>query len=161
MARIGELARGPGQIFLTGGASAVLYGWREMTVDVDLKMLPEPPGVFEAIAILKDELNINVELASPDLFIPELPGWRERSQYIATHGDVEFLHYDFYSQALAKIERGHGRDLRDAESMIEYGLVDTGQLLALFAEIEPGMIRYPSIDRVDFRRKVEQFLSRR
>ena len=84
MERLGELARGPGQIFLTGGASAVLFGWREMTVDVDLKMLPEPAGVFEAIATLKDELNINVELASPDLFIPELPEWRERSKRIAT-----------------------------------------------------------------------------
>ena len=67
MARIGERATGPGRIYLTGGATAVLFGWREMTVDVDLKLFPEPPGVFEALAKLKDELSINVELASPDL----------------------------------------------------------------------------------------------
>jgi hypothetical protein len=159
MERIGELARGPGQIFLTGGATAVLFGWRDRTVDVDLKMLPEPAGVFEAIAKLKDELRINIELASPDLFIPELPGWRERSRHIATCGEVEFLHYDFYGQALAKIERGHARDLSDANAMVASGLVDRGRLGELFRAIKPELIRYPAIDPVAFRRKVEGFLA--
>jgi hypothetical protein len=45
----------------------VLVGWRGTTIDVDLKMSPEPEGAFEAIAALKDELDINVELAAPDL----------------------------------------------------------------------------------------------
>ena len=49
---------------LVGGASAVIIGWRETTLDVDLKLDPEPPGVFEAIALAKDALAINVELAA-------------------------------------------------------------------------------------------------
>jgi hypothetical protein len=33
-------AREPGRIYLTGGASAVLRGWRDSTVDVDLTIMP-------------------------------------------------------------------------------------------------------------------------
>jgi hypothetical protein len=50
MAALGKHARGPGRIYLTGGATAVLYGWREMTIDVDLKPDPEPPGFCAAWA---------------------------------------------------------------------------------------------------------------
>ncbi|WP_419949778.1 hypothetical protein [Candidatus Palauibacter sp.] len=49
MRRLGGAARSPGRIYLVGGSSAVLVGWRETTVDVDLKLDPEPAGVFEAI----------------------------------------------------------------------------------------------------------------
>ena len=69
----GKLVTGAGRIYLTGGATAILHGWRSMTIDVDIKGDPEPPGFFQAIAALKDELDINIELASPDLFIPALP----------------------------------------------------------------------------------------
>ena len=79
MAELGNRVRGPGRIYFAGGATALLHGWRSTTIDVDLKPDPEPPGLFEALAVLKDQLDINVELASPDQFIPALPGWRERS----------------------------------------------------------------------------------
>jgi len=110
---LGQQAKGPGRVYLTGGSTAVMIGWRETTMDVDLKLAPEPSGIFQAIAEAKDSLNINIELASPDLFIPELPGWQDRSKHITSVGNVEFYHYDLYSQALAKIERSHERDLRD------------------------------------------------
>ncbi|MBI3852544.1 MAG: hypothetical protein HY298_19985 [Verrucomicrobia bacterium] len=97
MAALGARVRGAGSIYLTGGATAVLHGWRDTTIDVDLmKSDPEPPGLFEALATLKEELDINVELASPDDFIPALPGWRERSLFIARHGWLDFFHYDPY-----------------------------------------------------------------
>jgi hypothetical protein len=48
-------------------------GWRDSTIDVDLSFDPEPDGVFDAIPALKRELSINVELASPLDFIPEVP----------------------------------------------------------------------------------------
>jgi len=111
IARLGAHVRGPAKIYLTGGATAVLEGWRDMTIDVDLKAVPEPGGWFEAIAELKESIGINVKLASPDDFIPALPGWQERSRFITARGSVEFYHYDPYAQALAKIERGHERDL--------------------------------------------------
>jgi hypothetical protein len=74
---LGRRARGPGRIYLTGGATALLHGWRKSTVDVDLKLDPEPAGIFEAIAELKEEFDVNLELASPDQFIPPVPGWRD------------------------------------------------------------------------------------
>ena len=65
MEALGRRASGPGAVYFTGGASAVLLGWRTATVDADLLLDPEPAGVFEAIAHIKDELSINIELASP------------------------------------------------------------------------------------------------
>ena len=50
MVELGRAAREPGRIYFTGGVSAVLIGWREMTMDVDLKPDPEPVGIFEALA---------------------------------------------------------------------------------------------------------------
>lgn len=157
MSALGNRVRGEGSIYLTGGATAVLHGWRSMTVDVDLKADPEPPGFFEALALLKDELDINVELASPDEFIPAVPGWRERSLFIAQHGRVRFFHYDPYAQALSKLQRRHERDLRDVRSMLRSGLIETGILLEKFAQIEPQLIRYPAIDPPSFRAAVQEF----
>ena len=154
MRRLGEEARGPGRIYLVGGASAVIIGWRETTLDVDLKLDPEPPGVFEAIARAKDALDINVELAAPDEFIPPLPDWQARSPCITRHGLVGFFHYDFHAQALAKIERGHDLDRRDIAAMRGRGLIDPDRLLTFFDSIEPGLLRYPAIDPQAFRAKV-------
>ena len=158
MRRLGEEAQGPGRVYLVGGASAVLIGWRATTVDVDLKLAPEPLGAFAAIARAKEALNMNVELAAPDDFIPPLPGWRERSLHIVQQGLVDFFHYDFYAQALAKIERGHEQDLRDVEAMRRLGLIDAEQLTELFDAIEPDLLRYPAIDAACFRDKVRRAL---
>ncbi len=159
MIALGQSVGGPGAIFFTGGVTALLHGWRDTTIAIDLKALPEPLGLYETLADLKERENVNIELASPDDFIPELRGWRERSLFIARHGEVDFYHYDPYAQALAKIERGHARDVADVESMVAAGLVDRAKLLELFAEIEPGLIRYPAIKAKVFRRKVERFVA--
>lgn len=77
-----ELARSAeeaARVYLTGGATAVLLGWRPTTIDVDMKLVPEADALLRAIARLKDQLAINVELAAPSDFIPELPGWDGRS----------------------------------------------------------------------------------
>lgn len=157
MAALGKRVRGEGRIYLTGGATALLHGWRRMTVDIDLKADPEPAGLFEAIAQLKEELDINVELASPDDFIPAVPGWRERSVFIARHGRLDFYHYDLYGQALSKLQRRHERDLRDVRSMVRDGLIRADKLREEFDTIEAGLIRYPAIDPASFRASVEEF----
>src|SRR5438270_3534470 len=95
MQELAAAARSPGKVYVTGGATALLLGFREQTIDIDLKLDPEPEGAFEAIALLKNRLNVNVELASPDDFIPADSCWRERSRPIASIGRVEFFHYDF------------------------------------------------------------------
>ena len=105
-------------------------------------------------ARLKDALNVNIELASPDLFVPALPGWQDRSRFIARHGQVSFLHYDFYGQALAKVERDHPRDRHDVACMLRDGLVVKARLRELFVSVEPQLIRYPAINAPSLRERV-------
>ena len=157
--RLGRAARTPVRVYLTGGATAVLHGWRPTTIDIDLKMVPENDDLLRAMPLLKEELEVNLELAAPDQFIPPLPGWEERSLFIEQVGKVAFHHYDPCSQTLAKIERGHRQDLGDARLMLRTGLVDKERLLELFAAIEPQLYRYPAVDPPSFRRAVESFLA--
>ena len=62
MSELGAAVRSAGRVYFTGGVSAVLLGWREMTIDVDLKAEPEPTGFFECLPLLKDRLDLNIEL---------------------------------------------------------------------------------------------------
>ena len=156
---IGEAAGAETALYLTGGATAVLHGWRPSTVDVDLKLEPERDEVLRAIPRLKEELEINVELASPDGFLPELPGWRERSAFVAREGRVTVRHYDLYAQALSKIERGHARDLQDVREMLVRGLVQPVRLQELFGAIEPHLYRFPAIDPPTFRAALVQAIA--
>src|SRR2546423_1834212 len=107
MRAIAGEAREPGRIYLTGGASAVLPRWRENTVDIDITIIPENDRILRAIPNVKERLHINIELASPADFVPALPGWETRSPFIALEGRISFHHYDFYTQALSKLERSH------------------------------------------------------
>lgn len=156
MTALGREATAEARVYLTGGASAVLLDWRPSTIDVDLEMRPERDEVLRAIPRLKEELEINVELASPGHFIPELPGWEQRSPFIAREGRLSFHHYDFYAQALSKIERAHARDLADVRQMHTRGLIEPDTLLQMFAAIEPQLYRYPAIDPRSFRAAVER-----
>src|SRR5688572_845753 len=148
--RLGRSARSSLRVYLTGGATAVLHGWRTTTIDVDLKLVPDSDEILRALPLLKEELQVNLELAAPDQFIPPLPGWEERSLFIRQVGSVAFYHYDPYAQALAKIERGHEQDVEDASRMVRDGLVEKNRLLQLFAAIEPELFRYPAIDPPSF-----------
>lgn len=154
MRDLAMLSAGVGRVYLTGGASAVLLDWRETTVDIDIKILPEDDRVLRVVPELKERLGINIELAAPSDFIPPLPGWEERSLFIHRAATLSFHHYDFYAQCLAKIERGHRKDQADVKRMIDSGLVNPMRLRELFEAIEPELFRYPAIDPATFRRAV-------
>ncbi|MGH8614236.1 MAG: DUF6036 family nucleotidyltransferase [Gammaproteobacteria bacterium] len=157
---LGHRAKGPGRIYLTGGATAVLLGWRNTTIDVDLKLDPEPPGVFDALREAKELLDINIEMAAPDDFVPALPGWRERSRSIPSFGPIEFRHYDFYGQALAKIERGHKQDIADVQSMFARQLIEPDALMGLYRQVEASLTRYPAIDPATLSARLRDALPR-
>lgn len=140
------------RLYFTGGATAVLVGWRASTIDVDILIVPDDDHLLRALPELKENLEINVELASPAHFIPELPGWEERSLFIAREGQLSFFHYDLYAQALAKIERGHSLDVSDVQAMFRRGLIEPAQLMKLFEAILPQLYRYPAIDPPAFQR---------
>jgi uncharacterized nucleotidyltransferase DUF6036 len=156
---LGRVAGGPTRIYLTGGASAVLEGWRGSTIDVDLRFEPDGDALLRELSTLKDDLGVNIELASPPDFIPELPGWRDRSPFVFREGKVDIHHFDFYSQALSKIERGFSQDLDDVASMLESGLVEPDKLGELYEAIEPELYRYPAVDSAAFRKKVAAVLA--
>lgn len=159
MRELAAISRGSGRVYLTGGASAVLLGWRDSTVDVDIKILPEDDRVLRALPELKERLQINVELASPGDFIPPLPGWEDRSLFIAREETLSFHHYDFYAQCLAKIERGHRKDRADVKMMLGSGLVEPQRLRELFQQIEPELFRYPAINPTEFAERLRVILS--
>src|SRR5262245_55588506 len=146
MSALGRDARGAARVYFTGGATAVLLGWRATTIDVDIHMEPESDALLRAIPSLKEALKINVELACPSDFIPELPGWKERSLFVAQQRKLSFHHYDLYSQALSKIERRHRQDLDDVREMIASGRIEPKTALEYFSRIEPQLYRYPAID---------------
>ena len=142
--------------YLTGGATAVVVGWREMTVDVDVLFAPENDQLLRAIPELKETLELNVELAFPGDFVPLPEGWQDRSPFVERIGPVTFRNVDFYAQALAKLERGHDRDLSDVAAMLALQLVEPLRLRAFFAEIESDLYRFPAIDPAAFRTAVER-----
>jgi hypothetical protein len=152
--RLGRVAAGRTRIYLTGGATAVLEGWRASTIDVDVRFEPESDTLLRELVTLKERLGINVELASPPDFIPELPGWRERSPLVFRDGNVDVHHFDPYSQALSKIERGFAHDLADVRHMLASGLIEPNRVRELYEAIEPELYRYPAIDAAAFRRKL-------
>lgn len=148
------------RIYFTGGATAVLYGWRDSTIDVDIRIVPDRDDVLRGLPSIKEALHINVELASPPDFVPVPEGWEDRSPFIRQERQAFFHHFDLYAQALAKIERGHAQDLSDVGAMLARGLIDRARGLEYFAAVEPFLYRYPSVDPRALRAAVAEALGR-
>lgn len=142
-------------MYLTGGATAVLEGWRESTIDIDVRFEPDSDAALTRIRDLKEQLSLNVELASPLDFLPPLDGWQERSRFRFREGNLEVFDFDPYSQALSKLERGFALDLEDVRNMIDSGQVDPAKLLDLFEAIESDLFRFPAVDPPSLRDAVE------
>lgn len=155
MRALGRSADADGASYLTGGATAVLIGWRASTIDVDIRLVPETEQLLRGLQQIKDELRINVELASPIDFIPVPPGWEDRSVFVTREGRLSFYHFDLYAQALAKLERAHAQDLGDVAAMVERKLIEPARALAYLDDVEREIYRYPAIDPRAFRRRVE------
>lgn len=142
MRMLGARVRGESRVYLTGGASLLLLGLRELAIDIDV--ISDDDSVLRAAAELRDELAVNVDHEQPR-FAPG--GWEKRSPFISREGTVSFHHLDWYSQALARLERGHVKDLADLEMMLRHALVARQALLAFLSQV--------TMDRPTFRRAVE------
>lgn len=159
MDRLGRAASVPVRVYLVGGSSAVLIGWRNATIDVDIAIRPDDDALLRAIPESKQALDINIELASPAEFIPLPVGWEDRSPFIDRRHHVAFHHFDFYCQALAKIERGHRQDIADVREMMTRKLIEPAGVQRYFEEIEPELYRFPAIDPATFRSAVAAMLT--
>jgi hypothetical protein len=146
------------RMYLTGGATAVLEGWRASTVDIDVRFEPDSDAALSRISEIKERLSVNVELASPLDFLPALKGWQDRSRFRFREGSLEVFDFDLYSQALSKLERGFELDLIDVRSMVQAGAVEPAELLELFEGIEPELFRFPTVDPRSLRAAVESLV---
>jgi len=153
---LGRATSTPARLYLVGGASAVIEGWRASTLDIDLRLEPDDDELLRELPRLKERLDVNIELASPLDFLPPLPGWRERSPFLFREGRIDVHHFDFASQALAKLERGFAQDVADVAAMIAAQLVEPARLLTLFEGIEDELFRFPAVDPGSLRAAVEQ-----
>jgi hypothetical protein len=116
--------------------------------------------IFRNIQEIKERLNINIEFARPEDFVPPLRGTASRHVFIDTVGAITFHHYDPYAQLLSKIVRGFQRDLDDAREFISSGMVDPQKLRSLVAAIpDSAYARYPSLSRGGIENAIETFLT--
>jgi hypothetical protein len=158
-----ELARtaprgGPFRVYVVGGGTAVLAGWRSATIDADL--YADSDEVFQDIQGIKDRLRLNVEFARPEDFVPPLSGSANRHRFIARVGNIDFYHYDPYSQLLSKVVRGFRKDLLDAERLVESGWVEPRQFRGLVEAIpDSAYSRYPNLSPDSVLDAVDAFLA--
>jgi hypothetical protein len=146
--------------YFIGGATAVDRGWRGSTIDADLHASDD--RLFSHVQQIKDRLRVNVELASPEDFVPPLSGSADRHIFIETIGRVSFFHHDPYAQLLSKIVRGFRRDLEDATRFLDDGLVEVKPFRALVHGIpDEAYTKYPNLSRAAVEAAVEGFLSGR
>jgi len=162
-ALMGELARTAPRgrayrVYLVGGGTAVYAGWRPSSIDAAL--FSEEDAAFCDIQAIKDRLNINVEFARPEHFVPPLDGSSDRHVFIDTVGSVSYFHYDPYAQLLSKVVRGFERDLLDARDFVRSGMVAPDELRRLVAAIPASAYaRYPNLSAEAVRQAVEEFFA--
>jgi hypothetical protein len=148
---------GPFHVYLVGGGTAVWEGWREASIDADL--FSEHEELFGDVQGMKERLNLNIEFARPEHFVPPLPGAQERHIFLETIEPVHFYHYDPYSQLFSKVVRGFTRDLDDARHFLSSGMVEASRFRSLVAEVSYSQFaRYPSLSPDGVRQAVEAFL---
>ena len=105
---------------------------RRSSIDADL--FSDQEEIFHDIQGIKERLNINVEFARPEHFVPALRGSAKRHVFLETIDNVSFYHYDPYAQILSKLVRGFERDLDDAHHFMQSGMVDGQELRSLVEE---------------------------
>ena len=146
------------RVYLVGGGTAVLEGWRESSIGADL--YAKQDDIFRDVQNVKERLNLNIEFVRPEDFVPPLEGSETRHVLVETVGRVSFYHYDPYAQLLSKVVRGFARDLADARAFVTSGMVDPDRFRNLVQGIPESMYsKYPRLSRAAVRAAVDDFLS--
>jgi len=147
--QLGRAFRKPGRLYLVGGAALVHAGVRPgFTQDIDIQVSGANEGeLIVAVQRLIQQMQINVEFASPGDFIPLPSQWEMHAQYVGRYGGVDVFYFDFYSIALSKIERGNSRDIDDVKLLVQQGIITLNELDAAYGEVlaQLGQGRYPRI----------------
>ncbi len=151
--------RGSYRVFFVGGGTAVLEGWRESTIDADL--CSDGEEIFRDIQGIQERLELHIEFARPEDFVPALAGSAERHVLLEKIGKVSFYHYDPYAQLLSKVVRGFDRDMQDARKFLASGMVDGKRFRSLVKAIpKAAYSKYPALSPNAVLEAVDDFLSR-
>jgi len=147
--QLGRTFRKPGRLYLVGGAALVHAGVRPgFTQDIDIKVSGANEGeLIVAVQRLIQQMQINVEFASPADFIPLPSEWEIHAQYVGRYGEVDVFYFDFYSIALSKIERGNSRDIEDVKLLVQQGMITLDELDRAYQEVlaQLGKGKYPRV----------------
>lgn len=156
MKSIGRMLKKKAIFYLTGGSTAILYGFRDGTIDIDIA--GDMDELFSYLPKLKEDLHINIEMAKPTDFVPSLPGELNRHVMIGTFGKATFMHFDPYGQAFSKIVRGHATDLLDVKALVAKELVNAKTLCDWVKQLSDlEFSRYPRLTRSAVEAVVESF----
>lgn len=146
---LGRTFHKPGRLYLVGGAALVHAGVRPgFTVDIDVQAGGKNEGeLIVAIQRLIQQMQINVEFASPADFMPLPSGWEMHAQYVGRYGQIDVFYFDFYSIALSKIERGNSRDIADVQLLVQQKIIMLDELDVAYQEVlaQLGQGRYPKL----------------
>ena len=147
--QLGRTFRKPGRLYLVGGAALVHAGVRAgFTQVIDIQVGGANEGdLIISIQRLIQQMQINIEFASPKDFIPLPSQWEAHAQYVGRYGEVEVFYFDFYSIALSKIERGTTRDIEDVKLLVQQQRIGLDELDAAYQEVfaQLGKGRYPKV----------------
>lgn len=150
---LGRRLRRPVRLYLVGGSVMIDLGLRSATLDIDYDADADDPSALEdlelAIRSLKNELDINIEPASPADYLPVSPSVYAMSRYIGQFGPVSVYYYHLPSLVIAKAARAYEQDLDDAEQLIRTGEVTWAEIAETWTEMRArpiGWLRYEPDD---------------
>jgi len=142
---LGRTFRKPGRLYLVGGSALVHMGLRSGTTqDIDVEVSEDTTDeIFPTIWQLRRQMHIDVEPVSAEKFIPLPSQWMAQSKFIARYGTVDGFYFDFYSVALAKIQRGNTRDINDVRLLVQQKIITLQGLDAAYKEVLPQVGNCP------------------
>ena len=150
---LGQRLHRPVRLYLVGGSVMIDLGLRAATLDIDYDADADDPTALaeleQAIRTLKNELDVNVEPASPGDFLPVSPNVHARSRYIGRFGSVSAYYYHLPSLVIAKAARAFEQDLDDAEQLLRTGEVTWTEVWDTWSEMRArptGWLRYEPDD---------------
>lgn len=145
---LGKAYRKAGRLYLAGGAALVHMGLRAgSTLDIDVVIeAADEDEMITAIRRLVEQMQINIEFASPADFIPIPSQWAAHAKYIGRYGKIGAFYFDLYSLALSKIARSSDRDLVDVKLLVQQKLITLDELDAAYQEVLPRMGKRPYIN---------------
>lgn len=145
---LGKSFHKTGRLYLAGGAALVHMGIRPgATMDIDVAIeTSDEDEMVTAIRRIVEQMQINVEFASPGDFIPLPTQWMAQAHYVGRYGAVDVFYFDFYSLALSKISRGNDRDLIDVKLLLQQKAITLEYLDAAYREVLPRMGKRPYIN---------------